>query len=203
MITPIQQKNRRLALLLAMGVIGMAGLSFASAPLYNLFCQATGLGGTTRVATQAPDQILGDTMTVRFNTDVAPGLPWEFSSSQRDVKVKIGEVEKIFYRVRNDGTRPYVGVAVYNVQPERAGLYFHKIQCFCFEDMALASGDSRELPVQFFIDPSIARDEQLKGLKSITLSYTFFSSKSARLGEARKRFTEEQERLLNAAKALP
>ena len=198
-----QQKNRRLALLLTLTVFVMVGLSFASVPLYNIYCRLTGSGGTPQISAKGPDTVLSDTMTVRFNTDVAPGLPWDFGASQGDVRVKIGEVEQIFYHVRNNSREPYVGVAIYNVQPERAGLYFHKIQCFCFDDMPLASGEAKKLPVQFFIDPSIARDEQLKGLKTITLSYTFFSSKSARLGEARKRFSAEQDRLLKAAKGLP
>lgn len=172
-------KNRNLALSLFAVSLGMLMLSFASAPLYSLFCQVTGYGGTTQVAERAPQNALSQEMTVRFNADVEQGLPWTFAPDQRQVVVKIGEQKRISYHAKNNGAMPYTGTAIYNVTPHAAAEYFDKIQCFCFENHELVPGQKMELPVTFFIDPAIVNDPNVKDLKTVTLSYTFFKSKNA------------------------
>ncbi len=181
----------------------MLGLSFASVPLYGLFCRLTGFGGTVQEGAALPKEILAEQIKIRFNTDVAPGLPWSFRADSQATDVRVGEVRKVLYHAKNEGKGTYIGVAIYNVQPARAGLYFHKVQCFCFENLPLKGGETAELPVQFFIDPEIAKDPQMKDVKTITLSYTFFSSKSDTLAKARRRFDDEQTRLIEDAKSAP
>ena len=167
--------------LLATGVIfGMLGLTAAAVPLYRLFCQVTGYGGTTQVAEALPQQPLAQTIKVRFNADVDPALPWSFRPVQREIEVRIGEQHLAFYRARNDSDRPIVGQAVYNVTPFKAGAYFDKIACFCFEEQRLAPGEEVDMPVSFFVDPAIVDDPGTRGLTTITLSYTFFLLEDAR-----------------------
>ena len=161
--------------LLACGVIvGMLGLTAASVPLYRLFCQVTGYGGTTQRADQAPGQIDDRTIAVRFNADVAQGMPWGFAPAQRETVVRIGEQNLAFYRARNLGAEPVVGTATFNVTPSKAGAYFSKIDCFCFTEQVLRPGESVDMPVSFFVDPAILDDPNTRDLASITLSYTFF-----------------------------
>lgn len=155
-------------------VVGMVGLSYASVPLYRLFCQLTGFGGTTQIAKEAPREVLERMVTVRFNADIAPGLAWTFEPVQRDMTVKIGESALAFYRARNLTDRPLVGMATFNVTPDKTGQYFNKIACFCFDRQRLEPGETVEMPVSFFVDPSMARDRGMNDVKHITLSYTFF-----------------------------
>jgi cytochrome c oxidase assembly protein subunit 11 len=174
-----QRKPRRhnfVALSLAGLVAAMVGLSFAAVPLYRIFCQATGYGGTPQRAERAPDEVLDRTITIRFDGNVAPGLPWSFAPVQQTMKVKIGDTALAFFTATNRAKTPITGRAVFNVSPEQAGLYFTKIQCFCFTEQTLAAGATVEMPVTFFVDPKIIDDEDTKHITEITLSYTFFPS---------------------------
>jgi cytochrome c oxidase assembly protein subunit 11 len=159
---------------LASVVIGMLGLTAAAVPLYRLFCQATGYGGTTQRAEAAPEQGLERTITVRFNADVDPDLPWSFAPEQRQVEVRIGEQSLAFYRARNRSDHAVVGQATYNVTPFKAGPYFSKIACFCFEEQVLQPGQEVDMPVSFYVDPAILDDRNTRDVHTITLSYTFF-----------------------------
>ena len=165
----------KLTALLATGVIaGMLGLTAAAVPIYRLFCQVTGYGGTTQRAEQAPEGGLDETIKVRFNADVAQGMPWSFAPAAREVEVKIGAQSLAFYRAHNSGSRKITGTATFNVTPAKAGVYFSKIDCFCFTEQVLDAGASADLPVSFFVDPAILDDPATRDLRSITLSYTFF-----------------------------
>jgi len=159
---------------LAALVVGMVGLSYAAVPLYDLFCRATGYGGTTMVATEVPNQIGEREMTVRFNADVNRNLPWRFHPVKGSVTVRLGEPTLAFYRVENTSDRLMVGTAAYNVTPLTAGEYFSKIDCFCFTEQVLQPGEVAELPVSFFVDSSIADDPKMDRINTLTLSYTFF-----------------------------
>jgi cytochrome c oxidase assembly protein subunit 11 len=168
-------RQRVLTAVLATGVIAvMLGLTAAAVPLYRLFCQVTGYGGTTQRAERAPEQISERTIKIRFNADTAEGLPWSFAPATREVEVRIGEQTLAFYRAHNSATRPITGTATFNVTPAKAGPYFSKIACFCFTEQVLAPDQSADLPVSFFVDPAILDDPDTKDLQSITLSYTFF-----------------------------
>ena len=169
-------RNASVALLLAGVALGMVGMAFASVPLYRIFCQVTGFGGTTQVATSAPEESSGRTMKVRFNADVNPTLPWSFQPEQREVTVKLGEQKLVFFRARNLSPQPTNGSATFNVTPLKAGIYFDKTQCFCFDEQHLEPGQEVEMAVSFFVDPAIADDPGLADVTTITLSYTFFRS---------------------------
>lgn len=159
-------------------VIGMLMLAYASVPLYRMFCKVTGFGGTTREAVVAPGAVSDRIVTVRFNTDTDPKLPWQFTGPG-PVKVRIGETALVAFEARNEAGEATRGTATYNVVPFEAGRYFSKIECFCFQEQRLGPGQSAHFPVSFFIDPAILKDPQLKELSNITLSYTFFSYESA------------------------
>jgi cytochrome c oxidase assembly protein subunit 11 len=198
----VAQKNQRLALRLSLGVLFMLALSFASVPLYDLFCRVTGFGGTTQVAGTVPkNAAIARSIEVRFNTDISPDLLWSFKAEQTHLTLKVGEAQDMVFHAKNIGSIPSIGTAVYNVSPPRAGLYFNKVQCFCFDDHMLGVGESASFPVQFFIDPAIDKDPQMADVKTITLSYAFFSSKSPRLAAAKKRYEEEQAFILDQARA--
>jgi cytochrome c oxidase assembly protein subunit 11 len=174
---PGAQRRRRNAAtvsLLASVVAGMTGLSFASVPLYRLFCQATGLGGTTQRATTAPAEAAAAEVTIRFDAETAPGLGWEFRPLQGMVSVHPGEERQILYRAVNNTAEPVTGAATYNVTPAKAGIYFDKLQCFCFSEQHLAAGESVNMPVVFFVDPDILTDPNTSDVRTITLSYTMF-----------------------------
>ena len=161
-------------------VAGMTGLAFASAPLYSIFCQLTGYGGTTQVAAAAPAEgILERAITIRFDANVATSLPWTFEAETPSLPLKIGQTATVFYKITNHGTDETVGVAAFNVQPDLSGSYFNKLECFCFTDMRLKPGETVEVPVVFFVDPAIIKERDLDKLDTITLSYTFFASKNA------------------------
>lgn len=157
------------------GVAGMIALSFASVPLYDLFCRVTGFGGTPGVA-QAPSDITAERqMTVRFDAGVNPALPWRFSPAQPPMSVKVGETALAFYRAENTGDRPTIGTATFNVTPLKAAKYVEKIACFCFTEQTLAAGEAVDMGVSFFVDPAIMDDPNLDDVNTITLSYTFFA----------------------------
>ena len=175
---PKSRANARVAFTAVGVVIGMVGLSFASVPLYRMFCQVTGYGGTTQRAEHAPAEAGERVITVHFNADIAgTNLPWTFTPMQNEVKVRVGEEELIHYRAVNKGSTPVTGTATFNVTPAKAGIYFQKIQCFCFSEQTLAAGETAEMPVSFFIDPDIAKDPNTRDVRNITLSYTFFRAK--------------------------
>ncbi|KCZ53538.1 cytochrome c oxidase assembly protein [Hyphomonas chukchiensis] len=162
--------------LIAAGVFtGMLGLAFMAEPLYKSFCQVTGFGGTTRIATRAPKEILDQEITVRFDANVAD-TPLTFRPLQRDQKVKIGQHGLAFFEVENPTDRPIRVIASYNVTPHFAGPYFYKLECFCFEERVIAPHESKKLPVVYFISPDIIDDHVANQLETITLSYTFFDS---------------------------
>jgi cytochrome c oxidase assembly protein subunit 11 len=173
----MSKTNRSLALNLAAIAAGMLMLSYASVPLYRLFCEVTGYGGTPRQALFAPAKALSRQITVSFNADTDPNLPWEFKPGNKSVRVPIGEQTLIYYVARNLTKQPITGHAVYNVVPLKAGAYFNKIDCFCFREQTLAAGERVHMPVSFFIDPAIVDDPDLKNIETITLSYTFFALK--------------------------
>ena len=171
---PPSRRQKVTAFALTGVVAGMLGLSFAAVPLYRIFCQVTGFGGTTQVAHQAPAQVLDRTVTVTFNADIAPDLAWRFAPAQRAMTVKIGETALAYYHAENLTNRPLTGMAAFNVTPDKAGQYFNKIACFCFSQQTLAPGQSVEMPVTFFVDPSLVKDRNMNDVTDITLSYTFF-----------------------------
>jgi cytochrome c oxidase assembly protein subunit 11 len=153
----------------------MVGASYAAVPLYSWFCRSTGFGGTTQVAKSAPAQELpGRTITVRFDSNIAPGLPWTFEPEQRTVDVKLGQVVTVYYTVTNEAARVTTGQAGYNVAPPTAGIYFEKINCFCFTQQTMKPGEKRDMEVVFYVDPKLAKDSEQDTLKDITLSYTFY-----------------------------
>jgi cytochrome c oxidase assembly protein subunit 11 len=152
----------------------MVGASYASVPLYDWFCRTTGFGGRTQVATTAPTGALGRTITIRFDGNVAGGLPWRFEPEKNEVQVRIGEVFTANYVVQNLAARETLGQAAYNVSPPTSGIYFNKINCFCFTEQRMAPGEKREMPVVFYVDPSIEKDAEFDDLNTITLSYSFF-----------------------------
>jgi len=154
----------------------MTGLAFASVPLYRLFCQVTGYGGTTQVAERAPGRVFERRITVRFNADVNPKLPWHFQPLERAVTLRVGEPGLAFYRAVNLTDQPVSGTATFNVTPLKAGQYFNKTQCFCFDEQRLEAGEAVEMGVSFFIDPAILEDRNLDDVTTVTLSYTFFRS---------------------------
>jgi cytochrome c oxidase assembly protein subunit 11 len=161
-------------------ILGMVGLTAAAVPLYRLFCQVTGYGGTTQRAAAAPERPLDQTIEVRFNADVAQGLPWRFTPVEHAVTIRLGEQHLAFYRAHNASGRPVVGTATFNVTPFKAGAYFSKIACFCFEEQTLQAGETVDMPVSFYVDPAILDDPDTRDVRAITLSYTFFEREGER-----------------------
>jgi cytochrome c oxidase assembly protein subunit 11 len=172
------RRNTVLATSLAGLVAGMVGLSFAAVPLYRWFCQVTGYGGTPMIGQGAPESIPADasTITVRFNANTNPGLPWTFRPIQGPMQLRAGEEGIGFYMARNDAGQPVTGISTYNVTPEKVGKYFHKTACFCFIEQTLTPGQEVQMPVAFWVDPAIARDPNTREVTTITLHYTFFRS---------------------------
>jgi cytochrome c oxidase assembly protein subunit 11 len=159
---------------LALFVGVMVGLAYASVPLYDLFCRVTGFGGTTQTAETAPGAVEGRMITVRFDANVNGGLPWKFRPEQTEIRVPVGEETLVAYEAKNLAARGTRGTALFNVTPLKAGQYFSKIACFCFDDQYLAAGESVSMPVSFFVDPAILEDRNTADVTTITLSYTFF-----------------------------
>jgi cytochrome c oxidase assembly protein subunit 11 len=154
---------------------GMLGLSFASVPLYRLFCQVTGYGGTPKTTdVAAPSTVSERMITVQFDTNVNSSLPWQFEPAERQVRLRLGEEHLTHFSARNRADHPITGTATFNVVPETAARYFSKIQCFCFEEQTLAAGQEVSMPVLFYVDPALAEDPETRNVKTITLSYTFF-----------------------------
>lgn len=152
----------------------MGAATWASVPLYRIFCQVTGYGGTPMRAEKAPDKASDRTILIRFDANVTPGMPWEFEPAQRTLEVKIGENALAFYRAHNTSDQVIKGSASYNVSPDAAGAFFGKIECFCFTEQTLQPGESVDMPLSFFVDPSILEDREAVHIKEITLSYTFY-----------------------------
>lgn len=175
--TAMRRVRRDMMVAAACGVFVavMVGMAYAAVPLYDWFCRATGFGGRTQVATAAPQGVLGRTVTVRFDANVAGGLPWRFEPEQTSVEVRIGEVVTINYVAQNLSARETLGQAAYNVAPPTTGAYFQKINCFCFTEQRLAAGEKREMPVVFYVDPALVKDAELDDLNTITLSYSFYA----------------------------
>ena len=173
-IDAARRRNARTGVVLTGVVAGMIGLSFASVPLYRLFCQVTGFGGTTQVAEAAPGAVSERVTKVRFNADTGPGLPWTFKPVQREIALKVGESGLAYYRARNLADVAVTGTSTFNVTPLKAGRYFSKVQCFCFDEQRLEAGQELDMAVSFFVDPAILSDRNLDDVTTITLSYTFF-----------------------------
>ena len=177
----VAEKNRRTALWMALLVAAMVGLAFASPALYRTFCSLTGFGGTPLRAERAPGAVAGE-VSIRFDANIHPGLPWRFEPEQNTVNVKPGAQTKIFYRAQNLSARNWTGQAAYNVSPDQAGKYFKKIQCFCFTEQTLKAGEKVDMPVVFFVDPKIKQDPATKDVHEITLSYTFYPVETGTAG---------------------
>jgi cytochrome c oxidase assembly protein subunit 11 len=176
-VTSLQKKNRRVGMAAATGVAAMIGLAYASVPLYALFCKATGFGGTTQIATSAPAQASNVVLTVRFDANVSSELGWNFVPEQQLQSVKLGEMTLAHYQVKNFGSETTVGTAVFNVTPPEAGVFFNKIECFCFAEQVLKPGETASLPVSYFVDPAMLDDPDTKSIREITLSYTLYPAK--------------------------
>jgi cytochrome c oxidase assembly protein subunit 11 len=174
-----KRRNGTTVVLLVFIVAGMVGLSFASVPLYRLFCAATGFGGTTQRAEAPPTRVAAGLITVRFDAQVAPGLDWEFRPLESAIAVHPGAQNQVFFRAVNRTAAPVTAQAVYNVTPTKAGIYFDKLQCFCFNSQTLAPGQSVDMGVVFFVDPDILTDPGTSEVRSITLSYTMFRTPEA------------------------
>ena len=173
----LKSSNRTTLVVLFGLLFFMLFLSFASVPLYRVFCQKTGFGGTPQITSLLPSYVSKRSVKIHFNTDVDPNLPWVFKPLQEEVVVKLGELGLAFFRVYNSSVEPIVGIASYNVTPDKVGLYFHKIACFCFDEQIIGPGETVDMPVQFFLDPDLDDERGLKDIKAVTLSYTFFLSK--------------------------
>ena len=176
---PLHTANRRVGVLAALMAVAMGGLAYAAVPLYRLFCEATGFGGTTQVAVAMPTAsqlagVAGRSIKIRFDANVAPGLDWRFAPKATEVSIPIGEKRLGFYTASNRGSTPITGRAVYNVSPDVAGRYFIKIDCFCFSEQTLAAGETVDMPVSYYIDPAIKDDPVASKVDEITLSYTFY-----------------------------
>jgi cytochrome c oxidase assembly protein subunit 11 len=177
-MTTTSRRNGATAIVLCAVAAGMIGMSYAAVPLYRLFCQVTGFGGTTQVSKAATGAVSDRVITVRFDANTGGDLPWRFRPVQPRVDVRIGEETLAFYRAENQSGRRVVGTATFNVTPHKAGPYFDKIDCFCFTEQALDPGETAEMPVSFYIDPAVLEDPDLDDVTTITLSYTFFEKES-------------------------
>ncbi len=169
------RRNKRVGIMLAGVALGMVGLAFASVPLYQLFCQVTGFGGTTQVATDNPKGVIAREMKVRFDVNVERALNWTVKAAA-PITDQIGRVDTVNYIATNNSDKPVTGQAIFNVVPEKAGIYFNKIECFCFTEQTLQPGETVEMPIVFFVDPDLDKNHELKTVKEITLSYTFYAS---------------------------
>uniref|UniRef100_A0A1J3J1C8 Cytochrome c oxidase assembly protein COX11, mitochondrial n=1 Tax=Noccaea caerulescens TaxID=107243 RepID=A0A1J3J1C8_NOCCA len=181
--SPTETKSQKMLYYLTAVVFGMVGLTYAAVPLYRTFCQATGYGGTVQRKETVEEKIARHTesgtvtereIVVQFNADVADGMQWKFTPTQREVRVKPGESALAFYTAENKSSAPITGVSTYNVTPMKAGVYFNKIQCFCFEEQRLLPGEQIDMPVFFYIDPEFETDPRMDGINNLILSYTFF-----------------------------
>ncbi|MCA0433367.1 MAG: cytochrome c oxidase assembly protein [Proteobacteria bacterium] len=182
-VNPDPRANRRVALISSGVALGMLGLAFASVPLYRIFCQVTGFGGTTQRAETAPAQVTDKIIKVRFDANVSSEMGWVFRPAVTSMEVKLGEISMAHYVAQNMTQQEVTGSAVFNVTPTEAGIYFNKIACFCFTQQTLKPGERVEMPVQFFVDPALLDDADTKHISEITLSYSFYPVKSKAAGE--------------------
>jgi cytochrome c oxidase assembly protein subunit 11 len=173
------QRKTRTALLAVLAICFMSGLAWASVPLYRMFCQATGLNGTTGRAKRAPGAVDGK-VTIAFDTNVAKGLKWKFVPENEQETIDIGARDMAFFDATNTSNQTLTGTATFNVTPDQAGAYFKKIQCFCFTQQTLKPGETQRMPVIFFVDPAILKDPDARDIQTITLSYTFYPVDSAK-----------------------
>lgn len=181
----IDQKNLRTGIFAMLGALAMLGMGFAAVPLYNLFCRVTGFAGTTQRASESDADVAariaqsmgGKTISIRFDASTSGDLPWTFHPDQTTDKVQIGVRDMATYYARNNSDKPITGTATFNVEPEQAGAYFNKIQCFCFTEQTLQPGQEVHMPVLFYVDPAALDDDNMKGVEQITLSYTFHRAK--------------------------
>jgi cytochrome c oxidase assembly protein subunit 11 len=160
-------------------VVFMTGLAYSAPPLYDLFCRVTGYGGTTQVANAAPDQVLERTIDVHFDANVAPGLPLRFQPMERTQTIRLGEMSVVRYKVVNTSNQPVEAIATYNVIPHKTGIFFQKLECFCFTNRIIPANGEVELPVVFFVRPDMMADRAARDVPAITLSYTFFPAADA------------------------
>ncbi len=181
-------KNTRVLVFVLSLVIGMGALAYASVPLYDLFCRVTGFAGTTQTSDALPDTTLDREIVIRFNSQTSANLPWEFKAETYKVTTKIGAQGLVNFYAENKSSTPTTGTAVYNVTPLKAGKYFHKTQCFCFDEQTLTPNQRMNMPVLFYIDPSIAEDRNMDDVHDITLSYSFFPAESKELDGALEAF---------------
>jgi len=177
-MSSLKEKNKRTAKNVSLFVAGMFALAFASFPLYNLFCKVTGYGGKPKTigVKESASHIEERVITVRFNADKMKNVPWVFKPEQKQVDAQVGENKLIFYTSENLSDQPFTGMATYNIVPEQASPYFHKVHCFCFDEQTLAANEKVDMPVSFYIDTDIMKDRTLDNVKTITLSYTFFKA---------------------------
>jgi cytochrome c oxidase assembly protein subunit 11 len=175
-----QRSNRIVAGVCLAFFGGMVGAAYGSVPLYRLFCQMTGYGGTTQRVEQYSNKVLDRTITVRFDANISGGIPWDFAPVKRDMTMKIGETVQAEFRAANLFDTPTSGRATFNVTPEMAGAYFNKVECFCFNDTTLKPGETLDMPVVFYVDPAIVDVPELRDIRTITLSYTFFPIERAK-----------------------
>ena len=172
----LKAQNKKSIIIISFIVLFMLSLSFAAVPLYDIFCRVTGFGGTTQIASTAPGSTGHPDINVRFESSTSSSLNWDFFAKSKVVTIPIGEEKTIFYFAKNLSDKPIVGTATFNVTPAKVGQYFMKIDCFCFVEQLLKPGESMNMPVTFFIDPDIYKDENVKEVNEITLSYTFMKS---------------------------
>jgi cytochrome c oxidase assembly protein subunit 11 len=171
---PLRRSDKIVAVACGLFVAAMVGAAYAAVPFYNWFCRTTGFNGTTQVATAGPSGMIDRKVTVRFDANVGPGLPWRFEPEVNSIEVKLGQVVTVLFTVTNQSARETVGQASYNVAPPTVGQYFSKINCFCFTEQRLKPGERREMTVVFFVDPELAKDADDDDLNTITLSYTMY-----------------------------
>lgn len=193
------QRRRDVMVAAACGVFAalMLGAAYAAVPLYDWFCRTTGFGGTPQIVAAAPSHTLERKVKVRFDANVAGGLPWRFEPEQSSIEVKVGEVVTVNYKVVNASARASVGVASYNVTPPTTGAYFSKINCFCFAEQRLEPGEKRDMPVVFFVDPALVKDSEQDGLAAITLSYTMYPVRQPETPRLEKRASSAPARSTN------
>jgi cytochrome c oxidase assembly protein subunit 11 len=166
--------NRTIGIVLTAVIGTMVGVSFAAIPLYRVFCSVTGYAGTPQIGASVAPGATRQAITVRFNANTNPNLPWEFAPVQEEIRLPLGEDHLAFYTARNLARTPVTGIALYNVTPDTVGKYFHKTACFCFNQQTLAAGQEMQFPLSFWVDPAIAKDPETADVRTITLSYTFF-----------------------------
>jgi cytochrome c oxidase assembly protein subunit 11 len=172
----LKAQNKKVIFIITFVGMLMLSLSYAAVPLYDIFCRVTGFGGTTQIASSAPGSTGHPNINIRFESNITDSLNWDFYSKTKTVKIPMGEEKTIYYFAKNLSDEPIVGTATFNVTPAKAGQYFMKIDCFCFVEQLLNPGESMNMPVTFFIDPDLYKDENVQEVNEITLSYTFMKS---------------------------